>query len=330
MESSPFVSVVMPAYNAEKYLKEAIDSILNQTYKNFEFIIVDDGSTDKTSEIIESYTDNRIKLLKNDKNRGLIYSANIAIRVATGKYIARMDADDISLPERLEKQVLFLEKNNEVSILGTSYVRSDNNKQVHHPENTELIKIYLLEGTTFAHPSVMIRRNNIVQYNLFFQDEYISAEDYALWTSFSMKNLNMANLQDVLVYYRIHNEQISVSKAFEQRETTRKVRIEYAKFYWKDNLTTEDYFVISRLFESVEAYRAIFTLWKIKYLNDLQQDFNKQLFDIFIRKHLLKSYSNLGRYDLLKLLKGKFTIWYKIELVSIFIKKSFKKILNRL
>jgi len=114
------VSIVMSVYNAQKYLDEAIESILNQTYSNFEFIIINDGSTDKSLEIIENYAkkDSRIIVI-NRENKGLIYSLNEGIRKANGKYIARMDADDISLPQRLEKQVEFMEKNKNIGICGT-------------------------------------------------------------------------------------------------------------------------------------------------------------------------------------------------------------------
>ena len=109
--SKPLVSVLMAVYNGEKYLLEAIESILNQTYTNFEFLIINDGSTDSTEEIILSYSDQRIRYIKNEQNLKLIASLNKGLDLAKGKYIARMDADDISLPDRLEKQVNFLERN---------------------------------------------------------------------------------------------------------------------------------------------------------------------------------------------------------------------------
>lgn len=117
----PLIYVVMSCYNREKYVVEAIESILNQTYTNFEFIIIDDCSTDNTFEIVKEYAkkDNRILALKNDKNYCYVHSLNKGIEIAKGKYIARMDDDDISLPERFEKQVEFLEKNEDIIALGT-------------------------------------------------------------------------------------------------------------------------------------------------------------------------------------------------------------------
>lgn len=121
---SPKVSVVMSVYNGEKYLPETIDSILNQTFKDFEFIIINDGSTDKTAKILTSYDDPRIRIF-NQENMGLTKSLNRAISLAKGEYIARMDADDISYPERLKKQVDYLNKNPDIGLVGSKYIRID-------------------------------------------------------------------------------------------------------------------------------------------------------------------------------------------------------------
>lgn len=120
-EKTPFISVVMPAYNVEKYVEEAVCSILDQTYCDFEFIIVDDGSTDRTREILRSFSDPRISLLFNDKNEGNYPARNRGCRLARGKYIAVMDADDVALPERLERQVEYMEKHSDVLACGTAY-----------------------------------------------------------------------------------------------------------------------------------------------------------------------------------------------------------------
>ena len=114
---NPKITVLMPVYNGEKYLREAIGSILNQTFNDFEFLIINDSSTDSTREIILSYDDTRIRLEDNEKNIGLTHSLNKGLRLAKGKYVARMDADDISLPDRLEKQLAVIENNTDVSIV---------------------------------------------------------------------------------------------------------------------------------------------------------------------------------------------------------------------
>ncbi len=119
MKEKPRVTVLMSVYNGEKYLREAIDSILNQTFKDFEFLIIDDGSTDSSADIIRSYTDFRIRLIQNEKNIGLTRSLNKGLKLAKGEYIARMDVDDISLPIRFEKQVSFLDKYEDVKLVGS-------------------------------------------------------------------------------------------------------------------------------------------------------------------------------------------------------------------
>jgi glycosyltransferase involved in cell wall biosynthesis len=127
------ITVLMPVYNGEKYLREAIDSIFNQTFTDFEFLIVDDGSTDNSVEIINSYQNSRINLVKNDKNEGLVYTLNRGLSLAKGEYIARMDCDDISLPERLKKQIDFLDSNSEIAVVGT-WIKVINEKE--EPQTT--------------------------------------------------------------------------------------------------------------------------------------------------------------------------------------------------
>ncbi len=130
MSENPKVSVIMSVYNGDKYLREAIESILNQTFTDFEFIIVNDGSTDNSLEIIESYDDERIKTINNKKNIGLTKSLNKALKFAKGKYIARQDADDVSLPNRFEKQVEYLDSHPEVALVGTSVYLIDENGKI--------------------------------------------------------------------------------------------------------------------------------------------------------------------------------------------------------
>lgn len=163
MSSKPLVSVTIPCYNAEKYVESAVCSIMNQTYKNLEIIITDDCSTDKTFEILQRLAkeDSRIKLYKNETNLKIVKTLNNMIFQANGKYIARMDADDVSLPERIEKQVLFLEQNSDFSFCGTNaYHIDENGKTIDKsvlPETFEDNKFFLKFYSTFYHPTVMIR-----------------------------------------------------------------------------------------------------------------------------------------------------------------------------
>ena len=176
MIDNPLVSVVMPVYNAQKYLNKAIDSILAQTYKDFEFIIINDGSTDNSLQIIKKYQkkDKRI-IVKNKKNKGIVAALNDGIKLSRGKYLARMDADDISLPSRFEVQVNFMEKNSKIGVCGTwveVFGEINKNYLLKFPINNELLKIRLLFSVPFAHPSIMMRRDLVVQYNLQYNKKY--------------------------------------------------------------------------------------------------------------------------------------------------------------
>jgi glycosyltransferase involved in cell wall biosynthesis len=206
---NPKVTVLMPVYNGEKYLREAIDSILNQTFTDFEFLIVDDGSIDNSVEIINSYQDSRINLVKNDKNEGLVYTLNRGLSLAKGEYIARMDCDDISLPERLKKQVDYLDINSEISVVGTWITIIDLKREVQinwqPPVNPLWIKWSLYFYSPLAHPSVMFRKDIIRSIGSYFS---CSAEDYELWCRTSQQYL-LANIPIALLIYRQHKNSMT-------------------------------------------------------------------------------------------------------------------------
>jgi len=223
------VSVLMPVYNGEKYLKEAIESILNQTFSDFEFLIINDGSTDQSVNIIESYDDPRIRLIHNKQNLGLIDTLNKGMDICTGKYIARMDADDISLPERIEKQFDFMEKNQNVSVCGTLFqVFGNHNYVPNHPEKHELLKAYFIFGCYIGHPTVMIRKNILNQYNLRYDKCFKHAEDYELWTRI-IKYSQFANIQKVLLHYRSHDNQVCHKFARIQIQNVKSIQCNYLK-----------------------------------------------------------------------------------------------------
>lgn len=215
---NPKVSVIMAVYNSEKFLKEAIESILNQTFKDFEFIIIDDGSTDRSGEILEDYAkkDSRIKVF-HQENMGLTKSLNKAIKLAKGEYIARMDADDISMPERLEEQIQFLDQNPQVALLGTGYYEIDTfgkviKKKRPPTSDTELRRV-LIKYNPFFHASVMIRKNALQELRLY--DENLKyAQDYDLWLRISSK-FKIANLSDILMMRRYTKKMLSF---FQERE----------------------------------------------------------------------------------------------------------------
>lgn len=213
----PLISVVMPVYNGEKYLSEAIESIINQTEIDFEFIIVNDGSTDNSHSIIDKYhrTDHRIKVI-NQENQGLIPSLNTAIEKAKGKYIARMDADDVSLPLRFEKQLELCEKNN-LDICGCHFiVINEKNEKLTKTRvivDSKLFGIALVRSVPFAHGSVIFNRSFYLKNKLFYGNtNYSKAEDYALWCQFYECNATFGNVDDYLFKYRNVNGSLSSDK----------------------------------------------------------------------------------------------------------------------
>lgn len=219
----PKVSVIMPAYNAEKYIAEAIDSILAQTYTDYEFIILNDCSTDRTEEIILSFKDSRIVYLKNEENMGVAKTLNRGLSVARGEYIARMDADDISLPERFEKQVAWLDAHPQIGVLGSNVEIFDENGTVAtgwSSTDPDQMKIDLFFSCGLAHPGVMMRRG-VVQKG--YDPEYNGLEDYELWCRVAEEH-GVTTLHDVLLRYRIHSSQVTKNPSAQYLQRMRRLK----------------------------------------------------------------------------------------------------------
>lgn len=212
MASAPAISVVMPLYRSQKFLKEAIESVLQQTFGDFEFLILVDNATDETVNILHEYkkSDSRIKIYYND-GIGLINSLNLGFKEANGKYFVRMDSDDICLPTRLEKQYQYMEKHPEIGILGTSFEiinDSGNTTCIFQPvKNPKVIKWRLIFDNCLTHSSVIIR-SSIIEKIGYYRLDAKHAEDYDLWVRASHVT-NIANHPDVLMKYRIHDESVS-------------------------------------------------------------------------------------------------------------------------
>ncbi|HII4433463.1 glycosyltransferase family 2 protein [Clostridium perfringens] len=223
---NPLVSVVMSVYNGEKYLNESIESILNQTYKNFEFIIINDGSTDKSLKIIENYSikDKRIILIDNIVNKGLIYSLNKGIEKSKGKYIVRMDADDISLENRIKEQVKFMEENKEIALSGTAQTIFLDGAKILRKKMSVLtkhdsIKSNSMFDCSFVHPSIIMRSSIIKKENFRYKEKYKYAEDFGLWSEIIPK-YKVANINKQLIKYRLVKNSITreANKNMKQRE----------------------------------------------------------------------------------------------------------------
>jgi glycosyltransferase involved in cell wall biosynthesis len=220
MKKAPKVTVFMPVYNGEKYLKEAIESILVQTFPDFELLIIDDGSTDGSVTVVKSIHDSRIRFIQNERNMGLPYTRNKGFELAKGEYIAFIDCDDTSAPDRLEKQVNFMEEHPEVGICGswvqdvTSEGRLIAGKVRQYPAEDRKIRHMLLWSPPLWNPSLILRRRVIIDHNLFHNPMYIIGEDYDLWVRAS-KVTQLANIPEILHYYRRHDLQISTRKSVE-------------------------------------------------------------------------------------------------------------------
>ena len=214
----PLISVVLPVYNGEKFLKESIDSILNQTYKNFELIIIEDLSKDNSLKIINKFKDKRIKLIKNKKNKGSIESFNIGLKNSKGKYVAIGTQDDIFHPKRLEIEFNYLEKNKHIFLVGSSAIYIDEKgneiRRFRKYENYKLLKWRLRKSCGIIFPSIMFHNKKIYLDNLY---------EYHFFYKLLKSRKNLINIPNFLVKYRVHANAESVFDKERQKELKEKV-----------------------------------------------------------------------------------------------------------
>ncbi|WP_052399128.1 glycosyltransferase family 2 protein [Candidatus Francisella endociliophora] len=317
--NKPLISVVMPVYNAEKYVGEAIESVLNQTFKDFEFIIINDGSSDKSLDIIKKYQkiDDRFVLIDRE-NKGLVFSLNEGVILAKGKYIVRMDADDISLPKRFSEQVEFMERNHKVGVCGTwiKKIGEDYNECFWKPQkNDKKLKSLLLYYVPFAHPSVIIRRKVLINNNIFYNHEYKNIEDYKLWVDL-YKYTEFSNIQKVLLYYRVHDN--SVTQKAEAVENINERRRIFNQ-------------IVSDLLKSIDP--SFFRTNEECFIHYIPINFEENLLKLIsIRKVAIyfdkvnKLYSQRDFFDLRELNKLLCKMFFKISYFKI--KNRYKELLN--
>ena len=288
---APKVTVLMSIYNGEKFLRESIESILGQTFTNFEFIIVDDGSTDSSNEIIRSYDDPRICLVENEKNIGLTKSLNKGIDLCRGKYIARMDADDISLSKRIEKQILFMDQNPTVGVCGSwvNYFRSGKKTVLRSPSDPEEIKANLFFRNIIFHPTVIFRKDLPSGDSVSYNENYLRAQDYELWARL-VHLINFSNINEVLVKLRSHSNTVY--------RTDRKSQVKYG-----DKVKTKQ---IQRLGinasrENIRLHKKILNSnhsFSLESLNDagvwllnlLQYNNRREIYDKYYFRNLIQHY----------------------------------------
>lgn len=271
--SNPQISVIMPVCNNAAYLAEAIESILLQTFSDWELIIILDPSQDNSRSIIEAYKDPRVITLMNKNKIGLPNSLNRGMEIARGEYIARMDADDISLPERLEKQIAFMKIHDEIGLCGT-WIKyfGDKNLVLQFPADDPTIRCNFLFENNIAHPTVMMRRGVIMKNHLFYNPDFIEVEDYELWIRCSAC-LSFANLSEVLLLYRIHSQQAGKNDFARQHKFAGLIRLEEIKNLGVD-ITAEEFelheAIILYQFLQDEAMLEKIRQWfiKIKTAND--------------------------------------------------------------
>ena len=223
----PRVSVLMSVYNGEKYLSEAMDSILEQTYKNWEFIIIDDCSADGTADILSAYArrDPRIRVYRNERNLRLPGSLNRALAFAQGEYIVRMDADDISRRDRIEKQVAFMEQHPGIALSGSRAMTLTGNRamptNLHSRNDAEGVAARFLFFNPVIHPAMIARRKDLISFG--YRDDFFCTEDFDLWIRMLCNGKKLAVQEDYLLLYRQHENQITVTATADQKDQSQTI-----------------------------------------------------------------------------------------------------------
>ena len=242
---NPTISVIMPVYNGERFLEETINSILNQTFKNFELIIVNDDSQDDTLKIIKKYRDERIVLINNQKNLGVTNSINIGLKIAKGKYIASCNSDDISHPKRIEVEFNYLEKHTDIFLVGTSAVFIDESgkeiRRFRKYDDYKLLAWRLRKSCSIIYPSIMFRNQGF-----FFDKDFGGATDYNFYYTLLLNGKRLTNLPYFLVKYRVHSGNMTVYNHKKQGELAKKVVENFKKLPDIGNLRKAYY--LSKIF----------------------------------------------------------------------------------
>ena len=287
----PIISVIMPSYNVEKYVGEAIESILKQTFKDFEFIIIDDFSTDNTLREIQKHNDVRIKIINSEINSGPGACMNKAMRIAQGKYIARMDADDISHHSRIEKLYNFLEANPSIHICGSAMKLFGNeNNVVEFSSDHDEIVAGLIWKSVVPQGTIMMRKNILEEYNLTYDESFRVGGDWKFWCS--IKNyVRFSNLKEVLYYYRRGDQNITVQHKNQSPERALKIHSyilnDFGISFNNDDLKSHQ-FLLGMFSEAPNSHSVKRTHeWILKLLehNHSEKKYNHQYFKKISEQH---------------------------------------------
>lgn len=287
---APSVSVVMPVFNGGEYLAEAIESILTQTFGDFEFIIIDDGSTDNSVEIMNNYRDKKIKIHSNALNIGNYASRNLGMKMARGRYICVMDADDVAFPHRLHRQFAHMEANPDVGICGSFIQVIPNGGVPNFVTNEDLLKVAFLSNNYCSHPSLILRKEFLSRYKLSYNEEYFYSADFDLCAR-GFQYFRVQNIPDVLLQYRRHPYQISTAKFAEQQKYADTIRIdqlvEKLKFT-RDEIPIEIHLHLMKrhpisINMKLEAETWVKTLIE---RNQMIQQFDEKIFSSFLNSRL--------------------------------------------
>jgi len=331
----PLLTVFTPVFNLEKYIEETINSVLSQTFTDFEYIIIDDCSSDKTIEIIESFNDPRIRIIQNKINQGISFNRNLAIEEAKGKYIAMIDGDDLALPKRLEKQLVFLEKNPDYGIIGTEVINiNKRGKQlgniIKYNIPDDEIPSRMLFNNYIATSSTMIRLSELAEIR--FKKEFVVAEDYEVWIQL-IRNCKIGHIRLPLTKYRIHDNSISIKKEQLMLETEIKI-IKQQLNELKCKLNDEEFQVFLALSKgNQKAYFKKFrlinqTITKLVEANKQSLLFNKRAFRrlLFRYWHIFYVDIKVNNFQLLKEIKasGMYDLLSIEEKIKLIIKSFFK------
>lgn len=292
----PKVTVLLPVFNAEKYIKDAVDSIINQTFGDFELLIYNDASTDGTRSIIEGYSDPRIVLVNSPINQGYLHYLNEGIYSCKGEFIARMDADDIADLNRFSQQVEYLETNPNYGVIGSAInIFGHKSKLTFYPKSHYDCIKELLIRSCFAHPAVMMRKAVLLENNIRYDSNFYIAEDYHLWLQLSEKT-KFHNLNQVLLSYRVSGESITVKRKEEQLKL--KYRLQLLALNKIANITLDEELEESYL-SLLNPYQKVNINWPLcdNVIDKIKESKNDQLIKDYLIELLINNVLILAFYN---------------------------------